>query len=195
MPAGTPFTKITRTEVHGAEVVLAGPDYASALAAARALAADTGATFVPAFDDPAIIAGQGTVALEILDAVPDIDTIVVPVGGGGLVAGVAVAAKGRRGDAIEVVGAQVEGYTGMVHALGQGDAPRGGPTIAEGIAVVEPGLLTREIVARARRRSPRRLGGVRRNSRRARGGDREIGGGRSRRGRARRDPRSARAVP
>ncbi len=85
-------------------------------------------------------------ALEILDAVPDIDTIVVPVGGGGLVAGVAVAAKGRRGDAIEVVGAQVEGYTGMVHALGQGDAPRAGPTIAEGIAVVEPGLLTREIV-------------------------------------------------
>ena len=93
MPADTPFTKITRTEVHDAEVVLAGDDFAGALATALEFAADTGATFVPAFDDPAIIAGQGTVGLEILDAVPDVDTIVVPVGGGGLVSGIAVAAK------------------------------------------------------------------------------------------------------
>jgi threonine dehydratase len=145
MPADTPFTKITRTEVHEAEVVLAGVDFAGALATALELAADSGATFVPAFDDRAIIAGQGTVGLEIVDAVPDVDTIVVPVGGGGLVSGIAVAAKGRRAG-IEVVGVQVEGYTGMVHALGRGPAPEPEPTIAEGIAVTSVGTLTREIV-------------------------------------------------
>jgi threonine dehydratase len=145
MPADTPFTKITRTEVHDAEVVLAGADFAGALTTALALAADSGATFVPAFDDRAIIAGQGTVGLEIIDAVPDVDTIVVPVGGGGLVSGIAVAAKGRRAD-IDVVGVQVEGYTGMIHALGRGPEPQPEPTIAEGIAVTTVGTLTREIV-------------------------------------------------
>ena len=145
MPAGTPFTKITRTEVHDAEVVLVGDDFAGALTAALALAAESGATFVPAFDDPLIIAGQGTVGLEILDAVPDVDTIIVPVGGGGLVSGIAVAAKALRPD-IDIVGAQVEGYTGMVHALGRGPEPRPEPTIAEGIAVTAVGVLTQEIV-------------------------------------------------
>jgi threonine dehydratase len=145
MPVDTPFTKITHTEVHGATVVLAGDDYASARTHALALAEESGATFVPAFDDPAIVAGQGTIALEILDAVPEVDVIVAPVGGGGLVAGVAVAAKGRRAG-IEIVGVQVEGYSGMVHALGRGPKPEAGPTIAEGIAVTEPGVLTREIV-------------------------------------------------
>ena len=113
--------------------------------AALALAAESGATFVPAFDDPLIIAGQGTVGLEILDAVPDVDTIIVPVGGGGLVSGIAVAAKALRPD-IDIVGAQVEGYTGMVHALGRGPEPRPEPTIAEGIAVTAVGVLTQEIV-------------------------------------------------
>jgi threonine dehydratase len=145
MPVDTPFTKITRTEVHDATVVLAGDDYASARTHALALAEESGATFVPAFDDPAIVAGQGTIALEILDAVPEVDVIVAPVGGGGLVAGLAVAAKGRRAG-IEIVGVQVEGYSGMVHALGRGPKPEAGPTIAEGIAVTEPGVLTREIV-------------------------------------------------
>lgn len=145
MPADTPFTKITRTEVHEAEVVLAGADFAGALATALARAADTGATFVPAFDDVKIIAGQGTVGLEILDAVPDVDTIVVPVGGGGLVSGIAVATKGLK-PGIDIVGAQVEGYTGMVHALGLGPEPHPGPTIAEGIAVTTVGIITREIV-------------------------------------------------
>ena len=145
MPADTPFTKITRTEVHEAEVVLAGADFAGALTTALARAADTGATFVPAFDDAKIIAGQGTVGLEILDAVPDVDTIVVPVGGGGLISGIAVAMKALK-PGIDIVGVQVEGYTGMVHALGHGPEPQPGPTIAEGIAVTTVGILTREIV-------------------------------------------------
>jgi threonine dehydratase len=145
MPVDTPFTKITRTEVHGATVVLAGDDYVAARGHALAVGEESGATFVPAFDDPAIIAGQGTIALEILDAVPDVDVVVAPVGGGGLASGLAVAAKGHRAD-IEIVGVQVEGYSGMVHALGRGPEPEPGPTIAEGIAVTEPGVLTREIV-------------------------------------------------
>jgi threonine dehydratase len=146
MPVDTPFTKITRTELHDAKVVLAGNDYPGALAAARDIAAERGATFVPAFDDARVIAGQGTVAVEILDDVPAVDAIVVPVGGGGLVSGIAVAAKARRAD-IEIIGVQVAGYTGMIHALGRGPVPIPGPTIAEGIAVTEPGSLTRTIVA------------------------------------------------
>jgi threonine dehydratase len=146
MPADTPFTKVTRTEHHGATVVVTGDDFAAALAHARQLALDTGATFVPAFDDPLVIAGQGTIALEMLAAVPGLDTIVVPVGGGGLIAGIAIAAKAIR-PAVEIVGVQTEGYAGMLHALGRAPAPPGGPTIAEGIAVTEPGMLTREIVA------------------------------------------------
>jgi threonine dehydratase len=145
MPAGTPFTKVTRTEVHGAKVVLAGADYAEAREVALELAAEAGATFVPPFDDRRVIAGQGTVGLEILEAVPDVDTIVVPVGGGGLVSGIAVAAKSERAD-IEIIGAQVEGHAGMAYVLGRAPAPRPGATIAEGIAVAQPGLLTREIV-------------------------------------------------
>jgi threonine dehydratase len=146
MPADTPFTKVTRTEHHGATVVVDGADFAAALARAHAIASEAGATFVPAFDDPAIIAGQGTIALEMLDAAPALDTIVVPVGGGGLIAGIAIAAKARRAD-IAVVGVQSEGYAGMLHALGRAPVPSDGPTIAEGIAVAEPGELTREIVA------------------------------------------------
>jgi len=145
MPAGTPFTKITRTEIHGAKVLLEGADVEAAFVAAHALAEETEATFVPAFDDPSIIAGQGTVGLEIVDAVPAVDAIVVPVGGGGLVAGVAIAAKARKSDT-EIVGVQVEGHAGMLHALGRGPAANAGSTIAEGIAVAEPGLLTRRIV-------------------------------------------------
>ena len=146
MPADTPFTKITRTEVHGARVELAGADFAGALARAHAIAIAHGATFVPAFDHPAIIAGQGTVGFEILDAVPDVDAIVAPVGGGGLIAGIAIAAKALR-PGVEIVGTQAAGFTGMVHVLGLGPAPEPAPTIAEGIAVTEPGLVTREIAA------------------------------------------------
>jgi threonine dehydratase len=145
MPIDTPFTKVTRAEHHGAAVVLAGDGFEGARAEALRLAETTGATFVPPFDDPAIIAGQGTVALEILAAAPEVDTIAVPVGGGGLISGIAVAAKAVRPE-IAVVGAQLEGYTSMLYALGRGPAPDPVPTIAEGIAVTEAGELTRAIV-------------------------------------------------
>lgn len=140
MPEDTPFTKISRTEHHGARVVIEGATFDEAGAAARRIAGETGASFVPAFDDPAIVAGQGTVGLEVLAQAPEADTIVVPVGGGGLLAGVAVAVKARR-PGVEVVGVEVEGYTGLAHALGHGPASAGGPTIAEGIAVAEPGAI------------------------------------------------------
>ena len=145
MPADTPFTKVSNTAHHGATVVLEGADYAAAYAHAQSLAAGSGATLVPAFDDPLVIAGQGTVALELLAAAPKLDTVVVPIGGGGLISGIAVAVKAVAAGT-RVVGVQAEGYPGMLHALGHASAPTDGPTIAEGIAVVEPGLLTRKIV-------------------------------------------------
>jgi threonine dehydratase len=146
MPAGTPFTKITRTETLGARVVVAGSTLTEATTEAHERAARTGATIVPAFDDAAIIAGQGTVALEMLEARPDLDVLVVPVGGGGLVAGMAVAAKHARPD-VEIVGVQSERYAAMARALGQTVESPGGTTVAEGIAVTEPGGLTTAIVA------------------------------------------------
>jgi len=145
MPADTPFSKTANTAHHGARIVLEGADYAAAFAHAQAIAADTGARLVPAFDDPLIIAGQGTVGLELVAAAPTLDAVVVPVGGGGLIAGIAVVLKHVL-PGVRVVGVQSEGYPGMVHALGQGPAPTDGPTIAEGIAVGEPGVLTRAIV-------------------------------------------------
>jgi threonine dehydratase len=146
MPDDTPFTKVANTAHHGAKVVLHGDGYIEARTEAERIAADTGATLVPAFDDPLVIAGQGTVGLELLEQVPALDTVVVPVGGGGLIAGIAIAIKDARPDA-RVVGVQVEGYEGMLYALGRTSEPRGGTTIAEGIAVREAGQLTREIAA------------------------------------------------
>jgi threonine dehydratase len=147
MPADTPFTKVVNTAHHGAQVVLEGTGYAGALAGAHRIVSETGARLVPAFDDELIIAGQGTVGLELLaqTGTDGLDTIVVPVGGGGLVSGIAVAVKAAR-PAIRIVGVQPEGYSSMLHALGRGSAPTGGPTIAEGIAVAAPGELTRTIV-------------------------------------------------
>jgi threonine dehydratase len=148
MPADTPFTKVSNTAHHGAEVVLQGSGYAGAFAEAQRIADDTSATLVPAFDDARIIAGQGTIGLELLDQTDSgaLDAIVVPIGGGGLISGIAVAVKALRPD-VRIVGVQAEGYAGMMHALGQSPPPPGGPTIAEGIAVTEPGVLTRRIVA------------------------------------------------
>jgi threonine dehydratase len=147
MPADTPFTKVTNTAYHGAHVVLEGADYLGAFAGAQRIAADTGATLVPAFDDPLVIAGQGTIGLEILDRLGSgtLDAIVVPVGGGGLISGIAVAVKALRPE-VRIIGVQAEGYAGMLHALDRAPAPQGGPTIAEGIAVAHPGTLTRVIV-------------------------------------------------
>jgi threonine dehydratase len=145
MPADTPFTKVANTAHHGARVVLEGDGYAGALAHAQLIAAETGATLVPAFDDPLVIAGQGTVALEMLEQAGELDAVIVPVGGGGLVSGVAVAVKALS-PSTRVIGVQTETFPGMAHVLGQVPAPQGGSTIAEGIAVKEPGLITREIV-------------------------------------------------
>ncbi len=146
MPETTPFSKITRTEMLGATVVLRGEGFADAYDEATRLAEESGATFAPAFEDAAIIAGQGTVALEMLDERPDLDVIVVPVGGGGLISGIAIAAKARNPH-VEIVGVQTETYPTMLAALGRTESVPGGPTIAEGIAVEEAGTMTREIVA------------------------------------------------
>lgn len=147
MPEGTPFTKIDHTEAFGAKVVLKGDSLAAAREAAQALARERGLTFVHPYDDPAVIAGQGTVALELLTDRPDLDAIVVPVGGGGLISGIAVAAKALAPQ-IEIVGVQSTLYPSM-HRLMRGEDP--GPpaeamTLAEGIAVKEPGRLTRRVV-------------------------------------------------
>jgi len=146
MPEGTPFVKVARTRHLGAAVELYGASLAEAAARAEKLVADEGRTFVHPFDDPLVIAGQGTVALEMLADHPDIDALVVPVGGGGLVGGMAVAAKAIAPH-VEVVGVQSELYPSMVAAFHHRDLPCGGPTMAEGIAVTTVGSLTSAIVA------------------------------------------------
>jgi len=146
MPETTPFSKITRTKTLGADVVLRGGCFADSYAAAVQLSSKSGATFVPAFDDAAIIAGQGTIALEMLDVRPDLDVIVVPIGGGGLISGIAIAAKARK-PSIAVIGVQSEAYPSMLVALGRATTIPGGSTVAEGIAVEQSGALTREIVS------------------------------------------------
>ncbi len=148
MPEGTPFTKVERTAAHGATVVLRGAGLSEARQEAAALAAERGLTFVPPYDDVAIVAGQGTIGLELLADHADLDVIVVPVGGGGLISGIAVAAKSIAPD-IEIIGVEAALYPSMRQALGGGaqPAPAGGQTIAEGIAVKEPGKLTQAICA------------------------------------------------
>ncbi|HUC71389.1 MAG TPA: threonine ammonia-lyase [Stellaceae bacterium] len=147
MPEGTPFIKIDHTEAFGAKVVLKGDSLAAAREAAQALAREQGLTFVHPYDDPAVIAGQGTVALELLADRPDLDTVVVPIGGGGLVSGTAVAAKALV-PGIEIVGVQSMLYPSMRRLMrGEDPGPPAEPmTLAEGIAVKEPGRLTRRIV-------------------------------------------------
>ncbi len=138
MPSFTPATKVTRTAAWGAEVVLHGTTLAEAAAHAHALAARRGLVFIHPYDDPAVMAGQGTLALELLDDAPGLDTLVIPVGGGGLLAGCAIAARGLRPD-IAVFGVEVEGYAAMAQRLAGEPVAVGGPTIAEGIAVRDVG--------------------------------------------------------
>jgi threonine dehydratase len=145
MPVHTPNIKMARTTVLGAEVVLHGADVDEAAAYALELAADTGRALVRPFDDAAVIAGQGTVAHEMLADDSDLDALVVPVGGGGLLAGMAVAAQDVN-DEVEIIGVESEVYPSMTAALAGEPPPRGGGTIAEGIAVREAGVLTRDIV-------------------------------------------------
>jgi threonine dehydratase len=144
MPAHTPFVKVQRTEVLGARVVLHGADLTEATAEARRLETE-GRTFVHPYDDPAVIAGQGTVALELLDDHPELDALVVPTGGGGLISGIAVVARARRPD-ITIVGVQSDRWPSMLAAITGQDLELGGATIAEGIAVPVAGTITRRIV-------------------------------------------------
>ena len=148
MPKNTPFQKVANTEALGATVVLEGNDLAEAAAFADAEVRARGLALIHPYEDPRVIAGQGTVALEMLEAAPDLDTLVVPVGGGGLIAGCIVAAKGTRPD-IEIVGVQTARCPAMLAALhGTGMDVRT-DTLADGIAVKRPGRTTREIIARS----------------------------------------------
>ena len=145
MPTGTPFNKIQRTEAFGARVVLHGDDLSAAEPYAHELAEEKNLTLIHPFDDPAIIAGQGTVALEMLSTQPDLDALIVPVGGGGLIAGIAIAAKGVN-PAIEIIGVEAAMYPSVRAALSGGPPATGGRTLAEGIAVKSPGALNLEII-------------------------------------------------
>ena len=146
MPADTPFTKIERTEACGARVVLRGAGLAEARLAADTIARAEGLTLIHPYDDAKVIAGQGTVALELIADQPGLDAVIVPIGGGGLISGIAIAAKALQ-PGIAVIGAQCALYCAMLSALGRAPPPAGGTTLAEGIAVKEPGDLTRPIVA------------------------------------------------
>lgn len=147
MPRFTPGVKIERTRGFGAEVVLHGDSLEESRAHALLLAEEQGLVFVHPYDDEAIIAGQGTVGLEMLHALPELDTLVVAVGGGGLIAGMATAAKAIN-PGIEIIGVQTSRFPAMVNAIKGTHHPQGSSTIAEGIAVGTPGEITREIIAR-----------------------------------------------
>jgi len=146
MPESTPTVKVTQTAGHGAQVVLYGKIVDDAFARARELALENGYVFVHAFDDPQIIAGAGTVGLEMLEDAPDLDTIIVPIGGGGLMSGVSIAARAVKPD-IELIGVEAELYPSMKCAIQHCQMPLGGDTLAEGIAVKQPGELTSRILA------------------------------------------------
>jgi threonine dehydratase len=145
VPLGTPTMKIENTRRHGASVIEGG----ATLEEAAQLAADYGReqrlTFIHPYDDPLIIAGQGTIALEMLAAVPDLDVLLVPIGGGGLISGMAVAAKTLK-PSIEIIGVQAGLYPSMYNLIKDLRLPMRGDTLAEGIAVKAPGRITSEIV-------------------------------------------------
>jgi threonine dehydratase len=145
MPRFTPGVKVERTRGFGAEVVLHGDTLEEARAHAYGLAEQQGLVFVHPYDDEAIVAGQGTVALEMLRAQPDIDTLVIAIGGGGLIAGMATAARAIRPD-IQIVGVQTERFPAMYNAIKGTHLPQGSSTIAEGIAVGTPGVITQAII-------------------------------------------------
>jgi threonine dehydratase len=145
MPVTTPFVKVAATRSHGADVVLHGETVAESQSRCEQIQSERGLTLVHPYDDPRIIAGQGTIALEMLEDAPDLDVLVIPIGGGGLISGNAVAAKGRRPN-IEVVGAEAALYPSVWNALHGESRKIGGPTLAEGIAVKNVGTLTLPII-------------------------------------------------
>ncbi len=147
MPRFTPGVKVERTRGFGAEIVLHGDTLDEARAHALVLAAQQQLTFVHPYDDPDIVAGQGTVALEMLQDVPDLDTLVVAIGGGGLIAGMATAAKALQ-PGIEIIGVQTLRFPAMFNAIKGTHLPQGSNSIAEGIAVGTPGQLPQAIISR-----------------------------------------------
>jgi threonine dehydratase len=145
MPVPTPTVKVMQTESVGGKVVLHGESFDDAYKYARQLEGERGLTFVHPFDDPNVAAGQGTVALEMMEAIPDIDMIVVPIGGGGLLSGMATAARGLKPD-IGVIGVEAELYPSMYAHINGKQMPCEGDTLAEGIAVKTPGEFTSKVV-------------------------------------------------
>ncbi len=145
MPVTTPLVKVAATRGYGAEVVLHGETVAEAQTRMEDLQQERNLVVVHPYDDPRVIAGQGTIALEMLEDVPDLDCLIVPIGGGGLISGNAVAAKAVRPD-IEIVGVEPALYPSMWNAITGQDLPIGGPTLAEGIAVKNVGRLALPIV-------------------------------------------------
>ena len=146
MPRFTPGVKIARTQGFGAEVIVHGDTLDESRLHALELATARGLTFVHPYDDEAIVAGQGTVALEMLRVVPELDTLVVAIGGGGLIAGMATAAKALK-PGIEIIGVQTSRFPAMVNAIKGTRHPQGTSSIAEGIAVGTPGAITQAIIA------------------------------------------------
>jgi len=145
MPRTTPTVKVMQTESVGGTVVLEGETFDEAYAHARRLEGELGLAFVHPFDDPAVAAGQGTVALEMLEQRPDLDTLVIPVGGGGLASGMGTVARALRPD-MTVVGVEAELFPSMYNLLKGTQYPCGGDTLAEGIAVFEPGKFTSQVL-------------------------------------------------
>ena len=145
MPVTTPFVKVAVTKAYGAEVLLDGETISEAQARAEAEARERGLIWVHPYDDPHVIAGQGTIALEMLEEVPGLDVLVIPIGGGGLISGIATAAKALK-PSIEIVGVESALYPSFWNAIHGAQRPLGGATLAEGIAVKNVGSLTLPIV-------------------------------------------------
>jgi threonine dehydratase len=146
MPRTTPTVKVMQTESVGGTVVLEGESFDEAYAHARKLEGELGLTFIHPFDDPVVAAGQGTVALEMLEDVPEIDTLAIPVGGGGLSSGMSVIARDMRPD-IRLIAVEAQLFPSMYNVLKGTNLPVGGDTLAEGIAVFEPGHFTQKVLA------------------------------------------------
>ncbi len=147
MPEFTPLVKVSRVRARGAEVVFGGATFDEAARRSRELEGESGMVYIHPFDDPHVIAGQGTIGLELLEQEPDLDSVIVPVGGGGLIAGVATAIKGIR-SGCRIWGVQVERYPGMMRSVEAGTVTAVGDadTLADGIAVKRPGELTLPLV-------------------------------------------------
>lgn len=145
MPLATPYVKVAATEAYGARVVLHGESLSESEARTMEFVEQDGLVLVHPFDDPKVIAGQGTIAIEMLEEQPDLEMLAVPVGGGGLISGMSIAAKAMN-PKIEIIGVEASLYPSMINAIKQTNTPCSGNTIAEGIATKYAGKITREIV-------------------------------------------------